>query len=168
MRVGLQLLPSPSSQHHHKTLYTLRPILFSRSPLSFPGSCLAIFLQDCPGSHLPGLLAFLLTHHNLFSPHCQSDTADLPCSTALQGSVLPLELSQAHHPGFQSPSRTALKPLALSPCRPAMQVPSWSPGHAPYFPHLGLPSVSSTPTPSPNPSGLSRAGLSTISPWSLP
>lgn len=50
MRFRLRFLTSPSPQHHHKTLNTFKLSLFFQSPLSFPGSCLAISLQDYSGA----------------------------------------------------------------------------------------------------------------------
>ena len=140
----------------------LRPVL-AHTLLSFSGTV--------PSSQLPGLLVFLLAHHNLFFSRCQSDTTNLSCSKALRGSLVFLGKTKSDSSSWLS------RPLMDGPDILSSLIPMWS-CHAvpclvartcPLPPTSGLSicSLSSLPfSMCLNHYGPSRIGWSTVSPWS--
>ena len=120
-----------------RSLGPLCPVL-AHTLLSFSGTV--------PRSQLPGLLVFLLPHHNLFFSHCQSDTTDLSCSEALHGPLAPPgKLSLTPHPGIPGSSWMALIPLVAL----FHAVPHLVPRRCPLLPTSGLSICSLYSSPSP-------------------
>lgn len=146
-------LPLPHVPQFLPLTPVIKPLTPSNSPsflgLFCSGLVHAIFLQDCPSRHLPGLLVFLLPHHELFFPHCQSDTANLPCSKPrVAPRCLWNEVSSSWPSG---PLENGPDSLSCLVPMPSCHVgPLLIPRTCPVLPTSHLSLVPSTPAPSPS------------------